>query len=240
MWCACRHFCRPSAFSSGAVGYAGYDVVRYTEKLPNAPKDDRQLPDLSFAFYDQMVVFDHITKTIVVVAMAHLESGNLRSAYEDACARIDALVAQLSTTEAAIALEDISTEQDCDIPYESNFLKKDFEKAVNLDEMAERSGEWLKGEGPESDIVVSSRIRLARNLTDYPFISKATDLDRAEIEKTLRKSVVDVSKNASLSYLDVNELDGIDRQFLVERQLISREHAESEGARGVAIDTVSA
>ena len=108
---------------------------------------------------------------------------------------------------------------------------------MNLDEMAERSGEWLKGEGPESDIVVSSRIRLARNLTDYPFISKATDLDRAEIEKTLRKSVVDVSKNASLSYLDVNELDGIDRQFLVERQLISREHAESEGARGVAIDT---
>ena len=108
---------------------------------------------------------------------------------------------------------------------------------MNLDEMAERSGEWLKGEGPESDIVVSSRIRLARNLTDYPFISKATDLDRAEIEKTLCKSVVDVSQNASLSNLDVNELDSIDRQFLVERQLISREHAEGEGARGVAIDT---
>jgi len=108
---------------------------------------------------------------------------------------------------------------------------------VNLDNMAEKSGEWLKGEGPESDIVVSSRIRLARNLADYPFISKATDLDRAEIEKTLRKSVTDVSKSNTLSYLDVNELDGIDRQFLVERQLISREHAESEGARGVAIDT---
>ena len=108
---------------------------------------------------------------------------------------------------------------------------------MNLDNMAEKSGEWLKGEGPESDIVVSSRIRLARNLTDYPFISKATDLDRAEIEKTLRKSVTDVSKINTLSYLDVNELDGIDRQFLVERQLISREHAESEGARGVAIDT---
>ena len=70
---------------------------------------------------------------------------------------------------------------------------------MNLDNMAEKSGEWLKGEGPESDIVVSSRIRLARNLTDYPFISKATDLDRAEIEKTLRKSVTDVSKINTLS-----------------------------------------
>ena len=107
---------------------------------------------------------------------------------------------------------------------------------MNLDDMAEKSGEWLKGEGPESDIVVSSRIRLARNLTDYPFISKATELDRSEIEKTLRKTVTDVSQRGSLAYLDVNELDGIDRQFLVERQLISREHAESEGARGVAID----
>ena len=107
---------------------------------------------------------------------------------------------------------------------------------VNLDNMAEKSGEWLKGEGPESDIVVSSRIRLARNLTDYPFISKATELDREEIEKTLRNTVTDVSKQDLLDYLDVNELDDIDRQFLVERQLISREHAESEGARGVAID----
>ena len=107
---------------------------------------------------------------------------------------------------------------------------------VNLDNMAEKSGEWLKGEGPESDIVVSSRIRLARNLTDYPFISKATELDREEIEKTLRKTVTDVSRQGLLDYLDVNELNDIDRQFLVERQLISREHAESEGARGVAID----
>src|SRR5262245_48566641 len=43
-------------FVSGAIGYAGYDVVRYTERLPNAPPDDRLLPDLSFAFYDRMVV----------------------------------------------------------------------------------------------------------------------------------------------------------------------------------------
>jgi len=107
---------------------------------------------------------------------------------------------------------------------------------VNLEKMAAKSGEWLKGQGPESDIVVSSRIRLARNLTDYPFISKATELDRGEIEKMLRKSVIDASLDTKLSYLDVNEMDGIDRQFLVERQLISREHAENEGARGVAID----
>lgn len=108
---------------------------------------------------------------------------------------------------------------------------------MNLNELAGKSGEWLKGVGPDSDIVVSSRIRLARNLADYPFAGKATDLDRAEIEKSLRKNVLDTNQQAGLSYLDVNELDSLGRQFLVERQLISREHADSEGARGVAIDT---
>ncbi|MFH1923464.1 MAG: hypothetical protein ABIP48_26690, partial [Planctomycetota bacterium] len=65
-------------FSSGAIGYAGYDVVRYVENLPNAPEDDRHLPDLAFAFYDQMVVFDHVSKTIVVVVMARVAGSGFR------------------------------------------------------------------------------------------------------------------------------------------------------------------
>ncbi len=65
-------------FCSGAVGYAGYDTVRYFERLPNAPPDDRQVPDLAFAFYDQMVVFDNVAKTIVVVAMARLDQPRRR------------------------------------------------------------------------------------------------------------------------------------------------------------------
>ena len=78
-------------FTGGAVGYAGYDTVRYVEHLPNAPPDDRQLPDLSFAFYDHMVVFDNVQKTIVVVAMARLDkpARDPAAAYADACRRVD-------------------------------------------------------------------------------------------------------------------------------------------------------
>ena len=57
-------------FVGGAVGYAGYDTVRYVENLPNAPQDDRELPDLSFAFYDHMIVFDNVQKTVIVVVLA--------------------------------------------------------------------------------------------------------------------------------------------------------------------------
>ncbi len=107
---------------------------------------------------------------------------------------------------------------------------------MDLSELARTSGEWLRGSGPESDIVISSRIRLARNLAEFPFISRANPADRAQIESMLRDRVMEIQESGELEYVNVNELQVIDRQFLVERQLISREHAESEGARGVAID----
>ena len=54
------------------MGYAGYDTIRYYEgeKLPRPPHDDRQLPDLLFGLYSEMVIFDHVDKTIKVVANA--------------------------------------------------------------------------------------------------------------------------------------------------------------------------
>src|SRR5436190_24327989 len=96
---------------------------------------------------------------------------------------------------------------------------------VDLDELVRSTGEWLRGSGPESDVVMSSRIRLARNLADYPFISRAAPADRSEIEKSLRDGIRRPSDQIHVSYLDVSKLDSLDRQFLVERQLISREHA---------------
>lgn len=105
-----------------------------------------------------------------------------------------------------------------------------------LDELAVGCGEWLRGSGPESDIVMSSRIRLARNLSDYPFIRRCTDIDRANIESTVRERLCKDSNLSDLTFIDVADLEILDRQFLVERQLISKEHAEGDGARAVAID----
>ncbi len=111
---------------------------------------------------------------------------------------------------------------------------------MHLDDLASSSGEWLKGTGPESDIVISSRIRLARNLADFPFISRTTEADRAEIEKTLHSHVTALQDSGKFPsgtlYFNVGELEEVDRQFLVERQLISREQAEGEGARAAVID----
>jgi protein arginine kinase len=104
---------------------------------------------------------------------------------------------------------------------------------MNLDDLTRNSGEWLRGTGPESDIVMCSRIRLARNLADFPFTNRASRGEKGEIESGFKASIQVASLD--LSYFDVNAMAPLDRQFLVERQLISRELASGEGPRGVAI-----
>jgi protein arginine kinase len=108
--------------------------------------------------------------------------------------------------------------------------------SANLDDMAERCGEWLRGTGPESDIVISSRIRLARNLAEFPFIRRCTLDDRIAIERTMRNKLDGLEALQQARYVDVSSLNELDRQFLVERQMISRELADAEGARAVVID----
>ena len=107
---------------------------------------------------------------------------------------------------------------------------------MSMDDIANRCGEWLRGTGPESDIVMSSRIRLARNLADYPFIRRCNDIDKANIESTVRERLIANQNLSNIDFINVAELNLLDRQLLVERQLISRELANSEGARSVAID----
>ncbi len=104
---------------------------------------------------------------------------------------------------------------------------------MTLDDLTKTSGEWLRGTGPESDIVMCSRIRLARNLADFPFTNRASRNEKAEIEAQVR-AAVDASKLDS-AFFDINGLSNLDRQFLVERQMISSEMANGEGPRGVVV-----
>ena len=120
-------------FAGGAIGYAGYDVVRYFEHLPEAPEDDRQLPDLSFDFYDQVIVFDHVSKTITVIVMARLDDATRTptEAYEQAQQRLDQLVDRLSASTDELPCSDISVSSDLTITGESNFTEEGFQDAVD-------------------------------------------------------------------------------------------------------------
>jgi anthranilate synthase component I len=138
-------------FCGGAVGYAGYDTVRYVEKLDRPPTDDRQLPDLCFALYDRMVIFDHINKTIAVVAHAHIDPAEPRRGYEEACRRVDELVERLQQKDADLPLADIAPIGAAQRQYRSNFAPGAFETAV------EKVKEYIRA-GDVFQVVLSQRL----------------------------------------------------------------------------------
>ncbi|MCH7886274.1 MAG: protein arginine kinase [Planctomycetes bacterium] len=106
---------------------------------------------------------------------------------------------------------------------------------VTLDDLTRTTGEWLRGEGPMSDVVLSSRIRLARNLAEQPFLSTASSTERTEVFRRLTEEIASSPFGADALLVDMADTDEIDREVLVERHLISRQHAAGEGSRGVSI-----
>src|SRR5262245_7392267 len=147
-------------FCGGAVGYAGYDAVRYVEHLPKPPPDDRRLPDLCFAFYDRMLIFDHINKTIAVVAHAHVDPGDLPACYRAACSRVDRLVDKLQQGGVELPFCDVSAAGQSERPYRSNFAPQAFEAAVD------KCKEYIKA-GDIFQVVLSQR--LETETTAKPF-----------------------------------------------------------------------
>ncbi|MFG0258442.1 MAG: anthranilate synthase component I [Phycisphaerales bacterium JB043] len=92
----------PSCLLGGWVGYAAYDSVRYAEpsKLPfdSAPEDDRHLPDLSFAFYDSLVVFDSVDKLVYAIRLVVLDGSDDASiAYDSALRDLDDILDKVQT-----------------------------------------------------------------------------------------------------------------------------------------------
>ncbi len=108
--------------------------------------------------------------------------------------------------------------------------------AKPLDALLRQPSEWLRGVGPVSDIVISSRIRLARNLEKYPFATRATKASQQEVLELVKGGIAKSRTLKQPLFFEMGELDEVDRQFLVERHLVSREHATQPDHRAVAID----
>ena len=106
---------------------------------------------------------------------------------------------------------------------------------MKLSDLTSRAGEWLRGNGPMCEIVISSRIRLARNMAGQRFLTRMTRHQRQAAETKIRETILASQLSPETLYVDLESAPEVDRQLLVERHLISKQHAASEGARGVAI-----
>lgn len=106
---------------------------------------------------------------------------------------------------------------------------------MSVNDLIRQRGEWLKGGGPSSEVVISSRIRLARNMANYPFRSRAGESELSEILRAISEATMATPSCRDATFIDLESADELDRQVLVERHLISRQHADATGPRGVVV-----
>jgi anthranilate synthase component 1 len=132
-------------FAGGLVGYIAYDLVRFFERLPQRVPDDLSLPDAYFVLPDTLLIFDNIAQKIKVLALAFVGDGtDLPAAYDEAVARIDAVVARLSQ-------ERVATYRGGEIPaarhageVRSNLFQADYEAAVRRAKEYIRAGDIIQ------------------------------------------------------------------------------------------------
>ncbi|MBW1706445.1 MAG: chorismate-binding protein, partial [Deltaproteobacteria bacterium] len=117
----------PAPFQGGLVGYINYDLVRKWEHLPGISPEDTVMPEALFTASKRLIIFDHLTHQIKVIAFAHLgENDDLKELYDLACEEVDETIAELQcplssmTEKAPFSLTDL----------ESNFNRDDFNEAV--------------------------------------------------------------------------------------------------------------
>jgi protein arginine kinase len=101
---------------------------------------------------------------------------------------------------------------------------------MSVDEFLNKSPTWMRENGPESDIVISTRVRLARNLAKYPFHMLLTDRDADSIIEELRKVLAstEMKREGNFELFRSRELSDVERQVFVEKHLISPTLAEEE------------
>ena len=98
---------------------------------------------------------------------------------------------------------------------------------------ASSAGTWMANDGPDHDVVVTTRIRLARNVEGFPFRSRLSDERAKELEAHLKERLTGLELAKDQSYLNLENLEELDRELLFEHHLISMELARGNGPRGV-------
>lgn len=142
-------------FTGGAVGFTSYDTIRYYEQLPGQSADDRRLDDLSFGIYREMVVYDHVSRTVLVIATARLDSESPDVAYQGAIDQIERVSEQLlgsAPPEAVQPMRPLDPDDRGLVSFESNFSRDEFEAAVRA------AKEYILA-GDIFQLVLSQRLR---------------------------------------------------------------------------------
>ena len=107
---------------------------------------------------------------------------------------------------------------------------------MKLNDLVRRKSEWLKGEGPKSNIAMSTRVRIARNVEEHLYFNRANDSQREEVLNTAVSAIRKSGFFAKALFLRIRDVSDLDRKFLVERHLMSREHMQEAAHKGLVVE----
>jgi anthranilate synthase component 1 len=147
-------------FFGGAVGWLAYDVVRRFERLPARAPEELDVPDVCFALTDTVVVFDNLRGTIKVVASVDVGVADPNRAYDDACARVEAVIERISAPAPRLRPLDVGPPPAA-APAISRTGADAYQDGVR------RIQEYIKA-GDAFQVVLSQRFEVARERVD-PF-----------------------------------------------------------------------
>jgi len=144
-------------FCGGFVGYLGYDIVRFFERLDDGNPDDLNLPDLLFMEVKDLYIFDHIKQRVIILTHASLEDGSVRSVYNKARMRLFEMYEGLkkSVSQQTVVLPRYVPEQ----KLKSNLKKQEFLNAVKKAKKYIREGDIIQ-------VVLSQRFEKKVNIPD--------------------------------------------------------------------------
>jgi anthranilate synthase component 1 len=149
-------------FTGGAVGFFGYDLLQYYEKLPPHRVDDLQMDDVNFMFCDQVIAFDHVKQQLKVIANVHIMPNatdrEIEEAYKETCAKIDATIERLKQP-LPMSVMPGQISDDIDIgELRSNVTKEQFIDNVNKAKTYIRAGDIFQ-------VVLSQRFEIETDVS---------------------------------------------------------------------------
>ncbi len=161
-------------FHGGAVGYVGYDHVRFFESIPDVNPDTLEAPDLYFMITDTILIFDHVNNRLKVVSNAHVGEEGADAAYNEAVRKIDGLIQTLRQP-LVVTTERVHSGQVNDA-IRSNFTREGFCAAVEAAKEYIRAGDIFQvvlSQRFERDLYVSpvNLYRALRCINPSPYMT---------------------------------------------------------------------
>ena len=106
---------------------------------------------------------------------------------------------------------------------------------MQIDDLVNAQCEWLKGTGPDANIAISTRVRLARNVAGNKYFDWADADERAGVLNKVMEVIKENPFFENALFLNIKDASDLDRAFLVERHLMSREHMQEVANKGLVV-----